>query len=327
MPKKKIRVAFIGCGDNMRLGHLPPIHSDPRVELAAVADPNPAQMALLFEKNGGEVPAYTDYREMLASETLDAVVISTPHSLHYAQAGDALRRGLHVLIEKPLTITSRDARALIGLAEKRDRMLVVAYQRMFQPPFVHARDLIARGEIGEITGVACYMTQDWGALGGWRADPAMAGGGMLMDSGSHLLSATLHVSGLRPREVRAWTDNAGMKVDRVALLQVAFTNGAMGTFATLGRSKKHDERISIHGDKGCIVLDSYAWRLRGATLNHEPMIVPEKIKPQSPDHAFYRWIENGGRGYTPPQIAFDTARLKEAAYRSAASGQPVKMRA
>lgn len=112
----------------------PPIHANPRVQLAAVADPDTAQAELLLEAFGGAAPAYGDYREMLERETLDAVIISTPHALHFEQTRDALNRGLHVLIEKPLTIASRDARALIALAAKRDRMLVVAYSACSSRP-------------------------------------------------------------------------------------------------------------------------------------------------------------------------------------------------
>ncbi len=103
MAKRKIRLGLIGCGGNMRGAHIPRLKADGGVELVAVADPEEASARRLLEAWGAEATYYADYQQMIGADALDGVLISSPHSTHYAQARYALERGLHVLIEKPLT--------------------------------------------------------------------------------------------------------------------------------------------------------------------------------------------------------------------------------
>jgi predicted dehydrogenase len=213
MAKKKIRLGLIGCGGNMRGAHVPRIQADGAVELVCVADTDQAQAQALMERYGQLVAYHADYKRMLKTEALDAVFISSPHSLHYEQARLALQQGLHVLVEKPLTISSKDTKALIGLSNKQKRFLQVSYQRNYYPQHVYARELVQKGAIGELRGVVSYVTQNWGGVRGWRLDPELAGGGMFMDTGSHLVASTLWVTGLEPVEVSAFVDNTGKKVD------------------------------------------------------------------------------------------------------------------
>ena len=90
MGKKKIRIGLIGCGGNMRNAHIPRLQADGGVELVAVADTAEEPARLLMEKWGKETGFYPDYRRMIRSETPDAVMVSSPHSTHYAQVRYAL---------------------------------------------------------------------------------------------------------------------------------------------------------------------------------------------------------------------------------------------
>ena len=145
MAKRKIRLGLIGCGGNMRGAHIPRLKADGRVELVAVADPEEASARRLLEAWGAEAAYYADYRQMIGADALDGVLISSPHSTHYAQARYALERDLHVLVEKPLTTKARHAQALIDLAAERERVLVVSYQRNFYPAYAYARELVQKG--------------------------------------------------------------------------------------------------------------------------------------------------------------------------------------
>ena len=95
MAKKRIRIGLIGCGSNMRYAHVPRLKADGAVELIALIEPVRARAEALMETWGCEVPWYTDYRAMIRNEQLDAVVISTPHAVHYEQTSYAMRQGLH----------------------------------------------------------------------------------------------------------------------------------------------------------------------------------------------------------------------------------------
>lgn len=325
MAKKKIRLGLIGCGGNMRGAHVPRIQADGAVELVSVADTAQDQAQALIERYGQLASYYADFREMLSNEALDAVFISSPHSLHYEQARLALEQGLHVLVEKPLTISSKDTKALIALSNKQKRFLQVSYQRNYYPQHVYARELVKKGAIGELRGVVSYVTQNWGGVRGWRLNPKLAGGGMFMDTGSHLVASTLWVTGLEPVQVSAFVDNAGKKVDINAVVNVQFRGGALGTLNTFGNAKHHDERIAIQGSEGSIVFHLHQWQIKAVLVNDEPMQIPARIKDISPDAAFFAWIRNGGKGYEDPDFALQVARLSEAAYKSATQKKPVRV--
>ena len=325
MAKKKIRLGLIGCGGNMRGAHVPRILADNDVTLVWVADPDGAQARTLMEKYGREIAHYEDYKKMVRQEELDAVFISSPHSMHYEQARLALERELHVLVEKPLTTSTRHSKALIALAEKQKRFLQVSYQRNYYAPHMYARELVRTGAVGELRGVVAYVTQNWGGIKGWRLDPELSGGGMFMDTGSHLVASALWITGLEPAEVTAFMDNADMKVDINAVVNVRFKGGALGTLNTFGNASRHDERIAIHGSAGCIVFQLHQWKVESVMVNGEPMRIPARIKETSPDEAFFAWIRSGGRGYELPDFALQVARLSEAAYKSVVQKKPVKV--
>lgn len=326
MAKKRLNVAVIGAGGNMRGAHLPRIERDGSVRIAAAADPVQAQTRRLMERAGYGIPAFTDWRAMLKAVEVDAVLISTPHSEHQAQIRTCLNAGHHVLVEKPMVMTPAGARSILTRAEQAGRLLVVAYQRHFMPEYRYARELVARGALGEIRGVVGYVTQNWGAVGGWRLDPEQSGGGMYMDTGSHLLASMLWMTGLEPRTVSASFDNAGRPVDINAAVQIAFAGGAVGTLATVGNASRHDERLMISGSDGCLVLHLHQWQVRSMLLNDEPVTIPRRLAPDTPDGALFRWIRSRGRGYEAPDFALQVARLTEASYRSAAARAPVRVR-
>ncbi|MBM3265235.1 MAG: Gfo/Idh/MocA family oxidoreductase [candidate division Zixibacteria bacterium] len=326
MAKKKIRVALIGCGGNMRGAHIPPIKEDGSVELSAVTDTTEEQAKLLMDKWGGPVPFYSDYRKMIREHELDAILISSPHALHYEQAKYALDHDLHVLVEKPLTVSSNHTRRLIRLAETKNRVLLVSYQRNFYAPHTFVRELIQNGEIGDIRGVVAYVTQNWTGVGGWRLVPELSGGGMFFDTGSHLVASTLWMTGLESLEVSAFLDKTGKPVDINMVVNVRFKGGALGTLNTFGNASRHDERIAIHGSKGGIVFHLHQWEIKSVLLNDVPTKLPARIKEERPDTAFFRMIRHGGKGYELPYFALAVAQVSEAAYASVESGAPVKVK-
>ena len=192
-------------------------------------------------------------------------------------------------------------------------------------PHMYARELVRSGEIGEIRGLVAYVTQNWGGVRGWRLDPELSGGGMFIDTGSHLVAASLWITGLEPMEVSATMDNAGKKVDINAVVSVRFKGGAVGSLNTIGNAGVHDERITIHGSKGCIVFHLHQWVIQSVLVNDSPMKVPSSIKETTPDEAFLDMIRNDGKGYSPPDFALQVSRLTEAAYRSASQKKAVRV--
>jgi len=317
MATRKIRLGLIGCGGNMQRAHLPRIQADRNVTLVSVADPSEEQAESLMDLWGSKVAYHADHRQMVRNEELDAVIISTPHAVHYEQARLALQKGWHVLVEKPLTVSSRQSKTLIALADKHKRFLGVSYQRHNFAPYMYVRELIQKGTLGDLRGVVAYVTQRWGSASGWRMDAEQSGGGMFMDTGSHLVAATLWMTGLEPVEVSAFVDNAGRSVDINMVVGVRFKRGVLGTLNTFGGASRHDERVAIHGSEGCIVFQLHQWQVESVLLNGKPLKVPARVKESTPDAEFFKWIRNDGKRYTPPDFALQVSRLSEAAYRSA----------
>jgi predicted dehydrogenase len=326
MAKKRIRIGLIGCGGNMRNAHVPRLQHDGGADVMCVAEPVEDAVKLMHEKLGRQVPSYKDWRQMIRQEPLDAVLISTPHNQHYDQSCECLRMGLHVLIEKPLTPSARQNQALIDMAAKAGKILEVAYQRRFMPQYAFGRDVMRDRRIGDLRGIVGYVTQGWIRAGGWRKDPIQAGGGMMMDTGSHLVAIMLWVTGLKPVEVSAVIDNCGEPVDINSVVSIRFDNGAVGTLNFIGNTSRHDERLAIHGSEGCLVYQQHQWRMQSVHLNGEEAKIPAKYRDSSPDAAFLQYIRTGGKGYEPPTFAVEVAHLTEAAYKSAkAGGKPVKV--
>src|SRR5258708_18011092 len=120
----KLRVGIIGVGLWAVVSHIPDLRKTGRAEVMAIARRNPERLAMAKEAPTVDA-AYTDWREMLDRETLDAVIVCTPHNAHLEPTVAALERGLHVLVEKPIALMARDAWAMIQAAERANRVLMV----------------------------------------------------------------------------------------------------------------------------------------------------------------------------------------------------------
>ncbi|HET7615408.1 MAG TPA: Gfo/Idh/MocA family oxidoreductase, partial [Bacillales bacterium] len=185
----KLRVGMIGTG-GISHWHAKQLAELAEVEVTAIADPAPGNREYVIQHyQFGSASQYGDYKEMLEYERPDAVVICTPHTMHVDHVIDSLNHGCHVLVEKPMACSLEESERMINTAEENGKVLQVSYQRHFEPPFLYIREAIAEGKIGKLTSVTASLYQDWKQLsaGKWRQDPKLSGGGMLMDSGSHII--------------------------------------------------------------------------------------------------------------------------------------------
>lgn len=319
MGKKRLTATLVGAGGNMRGAHIPRILHDKSVDVVSIVDPNDGATLAAQKRLGYDVDSFKDWRRALRETPSDLVVISTPHDQHFEQVKAFLQDGRHVLIEKPMVVTVAHANALIKLAKARGLALFVAYQRHWMREYVYAREHISKGKLGAIRGVVGYVTQDWTGLGGWRMDPVQSGGGMFMDTGSHLVASALWVTNLKVRSASASADKAKKRVDLNMGVHVKFKNGAIGTFATLGNAASHDEQLTIVGENGILNLQLRNWRVQGITLNGEQVSLPARIQHTSPDAAFFSAIRNPSKKLEYPDYAVEVARLSNAAYRSLGS--------
>ena len=322
-----IRIGLVG-GGGMGNHHARAIAHRERASVAAMCDPSAealARLAATLGSAGQKAARYSDLGAMLEREALDAAVITTPHTLHGDHVRACLRAGLHVLVEKPMTTTSADARDFISLAQKADRVLAIAYQRHGEGKFIKARQLLQEGTIGEVRLVHLIIAQD--CLGNfqpgasWRADPELSGGGHFMDTGSHVNDILLWTTGLEPRRVQAFIQQEGTLVDVLTAVAVEFIGGAVGTLAYTSLSPEWREEFTFYGTEGVMRFGA-AEPLR-VQRRGEDVILP--IAPpggQPPLANFIDAIEGKAAVQAPPVCGLRVAQLSEAVYASARTGQP-----
>jgi len=324
---KKLRIGFIGAGGISR-GHYDRLLATKKAAVVAFNEPSPKMMAWYHEHRPQTraLPVYKDYKEMLRKETLDGVVILSPHTVHFEQINAALGKGLHVLTEKPMVCTIRHAKALIKKARAAKRVLSLSYQRHYEPQFRYMREQIAKGAIGKVQFVQAIQAQEWlrCTKGTWRQSMALSGGGQLNDSGSHLIDIVMWVSGLKVQEVFAKSDHFKTEVDINSTLAMKFENGALGSMSVIGNAPTWYEDHTIVGSKGAFFL-----RQGLDLIQQDALGKPVKIKlpkyTKNPDSNFIDCIHGKDKPQAPATCGLRTIEVTEAAWRSAASGEPVRV--
>ena len=203
----RIRIAIAGCG-RWGVNYVRAYLAMDGVELVGVSDPD-ANAVKRISRLLGNMPAYADWRVMLKELNPEAMVVATPASLHYGVVSGALERGLHVLVEKPLTNDSRKAAALVKLAEKRPRILMVGHIFHYHRAVERLEAMIAGGELGAIR----YMYSVRTNLGPIRKDV-----NVLWDLAAHDVAILLLLAKDAPAEVTA----SGQSYLRGGIADVAF---------------------------------------------------------------------------------------------------------
>ncbi|NND20903.1 MAG: Gfo/Idh/MocA family oxidoreductase [Silicimonas sp.] len=277
--RKKKNVAIIGAGWWGVEVYLPALQARPDVELVAVNRLNQDALDQIVERFG--VPrGYTDVDEMLAKEDLDAVVITSPHVLHYEHARAAIEAGCHVLVDKPMTTNAGHARELVRRAKAKGVEILVPYGWNYLPFATTASDLIKSGRIGEVRHASCLMaTHTYDLFGGrglaeasehmfqpqkstW-ADPERAGGygwGQL----SHALGLLFRLIDLAPTEVYGLQTKSDAGVDLCDAAVLTLENGARCSVSGSALVPKHcsyQMDVRVYGSDGMLLIDMERTRM------------------------------------------------------------------
>lgn len=224
------RLGFVGVGWIGR-SRMEAVVASGLAVVGAVLDPSPEMRAAALEMAPTAVAV--DSFEALLNEPLDGVVIATPSAVHAEQAIAALDRGLAVFCQKPLARTAREATLVVEAARRADRLLGVDYSYRFSAAFQRARAVVTSGAIGTVYAADLTFHNAYGPDKPWFYDPALSGGGCVMDLGSHLVDMALWVmrppasSGVRSRlfaHGRPLVDRA--QVEDFATASIDFLDGA-----------------------------------------------------------------------------------------------------
>ncbi|MGV3552269.1 Gfo/Idh/MocA family protein [Rhizobium sp.] len=271
----RIKLGMVGGGSGAFIGavHRIAARIDDHYELVAGALSSTPEKS---QKSGAELGldpsrTYDDFKSMAIREAklkngIEAVAIVTPNHMHYPAAKEFLRRGIHVICDKPLTSNLADAKKLLKIAEESDALFVLTHNYTGYPMVRQARAMVAAGELGEIRLVQMEYPQDWLAepveqqgskQAEWRTDPARTGvGGSTGDIGTHAYNLGCFVSGLELDELAAdvHTFVAGRRVDDNAHVMMRFKGGAKGMLWCSQVATGHENglKVRVYGTKGGI---------------------------------------------------------------------------
>ncbi|MCC6730636.1 MAG: Gfo/Idh/MocA family oxidoreductase [Chthonomonadales bacterium] len=335
-----LRFGVIGAGWFASRRHIPDIAAHPEAALAAVCRRDREALERV-RAHFGVPAAHADWREMLEREPLDAVVIATPPALHHAQAAAAIERGLHVLLEKPMTIRHVESVDLVARASERGVFLAVALNPPYWAHCHRLREAIRSGTIGEVEAIDLCWTGNAEYVFGeaprpadlpgvvpptmYRADPSLSGGGYLIDGGSHLVSEVLWVAGRRAVRVACLAD--ALPSDRRAALAMELEGGATATLTCVGNSRLGERRVrnTIAGSAGTIVVEGFGFDTRIRTRDGREEGFSERDLPPAtgPIANLVDAIRGRAPLHSPAEHGADVACVIEAAYRSAAGGAAV----
>ncbi len=260
----KIRLGIIGVG-NIGTGHVNNILEGlcPEVEITAAADRRESRRAWVREKLPG-IPVFNEGSELIASGACGAVLICVPHYQHPPLAIEALRHGLHTLVEKPAGVYTLQVREM---NEEADRHPDLAFAMMFNQRtncvYRKLKEMIDGGEIGTLKRVSWlitdwYRTQMYYDSGAWRATWSGEGGGVLLNQCPHQLDLLQWLCGL-PVRVRAfchegkWHD---IEVEDDVTAYLEFENGATGVFVTTTGDAPGTNRLEVTGTLGKVVCEN-----------------------------------------------------------------------
>ena len=265
---RRIRLGMVGGGNDAFIGgvHRIAARIDDKYELVAGALSSTPEKARASGEALGLPRIYEDFKEMAIREArrkdgIEAVSIVTPNHVHYAAAREFLKRGIHVICDKPLTSILADAKKLVKAAEDSDALFILTHNYTGYPMIRQAREMIANGDIGKIRVVQVEYPQDWLSeeqdfkQAEWRTDPARSGaGGSTGDIGTHAFNLACFATGLEVESLAADIQAfvPGRKVDDNAHVLLRFAGGARGMLwcSQVAPGNENSLKLRIYGEKG-----------------------------------------------------------------------------
>jgi predicted dehydrogenase len=256
---KTVRLGLIGLGNigQHHFGYLT-AGKVSRAELVAVSDAVPAKLERYMP-----LKTFTDGEELIRSGLVDAVIIATPHYQHTTLGIAALKQGLHVMVEKPISAHKADAERLIAAHKQHPKQVFAGmFQLRAEPRYLKIQKLIQAGDLGELVRMSWIMT-DWFrteayyASGGWRATWKGEGGGVLLNQCLHNLDAMQWLLGM-PARVRGFCQLGRfhhIEVEDNVSAYLEYSNGATGTFVSSTGEAPGTNRFEIVGTRGKVVLE------------------------------------------------------------------------
>jgi len=260
----KIRLGVIGVG-NMGRSHCKNIKDGkcPEIELVAISDRNPKRIQAMKDDGYENVIYFEDAETMMDSGLIDSVLVAIPHYYHAEYAIMAMKKGLHVMVEKPAGVYTKQAREMNDVAKETDVVFAMMFNQRTNHIYRKAKELVSSGQLGALRRVNWMITnwyrpQFYYDSGDWRATWSGEGGGVLLNQCPHQLDLLQWICGL-PVSVHAflkfgqWHE---IEVEDDVTAYMEFENGATGCFVTTTGDAFGTNRLEIQLEKGKIVIEN-----------------------------------------------------------------------
>lgn len=340
-----VRVGIIGTGGIARYAHIPAYLALENAKIMAFCDIVPGRAEAAAEEYG--VPsAYVDYREMLASEDLDAVSVCTPNATHKEITIAALKAGLHVLCEKPIAMNLQEGQAMVAAAKQAGKILQIGLHMRFGSEAQALKRFVDAGEMGDVYyGEATYLRRRGIPTWGVFTQKELQGGGALIDIGVHCLDLTLWLMGNpQPASVVGATyanfgkrtdlamprgpwDTKKFNVDDMGVALVRFENGATLVLRASWDGHLADNVVGtrVMGTEGGAFmppLEIYK-DMHDSMVNVTPVKLPE-VEPHAKEiEHFVSCVLGESECLVISEQVLDVQAILDAVYESAATGREV----
>lgn len=349
---KKLNIGVIGAGSWATSAHIPGIIQHEKAHLRAVQNRTKSKAMQIAADFNADL-AFDDYKEMVLTGAVDAVIVSSTPNVHYEQAKFALEQGKHVLIEKPMTFTAAQSRELFNLASKNKLQLLVSCPWHYTSHGIEARRLIREGWLGDIKMISVLMTNPIDKLlkginttpthglndvymepnEGSYNDPSIAGGGQIYCQVSHAGAYLSFLTGAKPEEVYAKFDYAGSVNDIYDALTITMDNGVLVTLASTGATPLtiRNYEVRIFGTKAVLLLELWKGEMAYYPFEGEPKdyppLTPDEIYPdKSPVTNFIDACLGLAVNGSPGELGVAAMEIIEAAGLSDKHQKPIKIK-
>jgi predicted dehydrogenase len=340
-PEQRIGIAIVGLGRLSLEEILPAFTESKRVKPVALVSGSPEKAKAVAAQYGIKPDAIYDYASfdrIAENPAIQAVYIVLPNAMHHEFVLRAARAGKHVLCEKPMAVSSAQAREMTAACKAANVKLMIAYRIQYEPHNREAMRLLRSGELGPVKFIDAINTQVQGDPDQWRMKHAMAGGGSLPDIGLYCLNSTRAYLGEEPNEVfaRIWStpnDPRFREVEENVSFMLRFPSGIVANcFCGYGA---HDGKpMRVHLEKAWIDIESaFAYEGQSMRIGHRAgrhtSIDEVKVGMKNQfalemDH-FGACIALDRQPHTPGEEGVQDHVVMEAIYESARTGQPVKL--
>jgi predicted dehydrogenase len=311
-----VRFGLIGSGAITTLSHLPALARIPEARLVATADVDGERAARVAAEGGAE-EVYTDFRDLVQSPNVDAVIVAIPNVYHRDAVVAAAEAGKHVFCEKPLATNLRDAREMIAACEAANVKLMVGFNQRFWNQVDVAKEIIDSGALGEIKGFRSVYSEDWDvypAATRYRYDLAQSGGACIIDLTIHRIDLARYLLG-EITSLCAEIKHSVIppKVDDNVWLLCNFANGATGCISSDRFSPMVANATDVFGTEGTLYLSSETFNpfqsvplavYTEKPLDQVPQVITDYIYPT----AWWEKPKNEWVSIVPPR---DSAYVKE----------------